>query len=235
MIGWVVALLLAAAYWELVIAEGVHLGQGVVTWLYDLVALRYDSIKGFDPAVEDDFLGGPLAEALVDVDAPRVLDVGTGTGRCPLTLLRQTAFDGRVIGLDPSRRMLVQARHNAAAFGPRAAWVQQVGGRLPFAAGAFEAVTCLEALEFTPDPRATLRECLRVLKPGGLLLITNRRGVESKLLLGKTFAAPEFRSLLESLPISRYRVDAWQVDYDLAWAWKERSVDSGPWTVTSHQ
>ena len=33
------------AYWELVIAEGAHLGPRVVVWLYDLTARRYDGIN----------------------------------------------------------------------------------------------------------------------------------------------------------------------------------------------
>lgn len=225
-LGWVALLFMLAglvAYWELVIAEGTHLGQRAVTWLYDITAPRYDSIKRFDPAIEDDFLGLPLALALAEASEPLVLDVATGTGRCALTLLRQPAFDGRVIGLDPSRRMLLEARRKASPFGERASWVQQVGGALPFPEDTFAAVTCLEALEFTADPHVTVCECLRVLKPGGLLLVTNRIGPDAFLLFGKTFSREAFRRFLDSLPLAEYRVAAWQVGYDLAWARKARA------------
>src|SRR5512136_3279019 len=90
----VVALLAALAYWELVLAEGVHLGPRVVALLYDLVARRYDGIKQFDPAYEEWFIGEPLAQALSPVRHPLVLDVATGTGRLPRTLLAQPNFAG---------------------------------------------------------------------------------------------------------------------------------------------
>src|SRR5215471_10769272 len=69
------------AYWELVVVEGAHLGEGVVVWLYDLVAARYDRIKQFDLDVEGGTLGLPLATALAELDDARVLDVAAGTGR----------------------------------------------------------------------------------------------------------------------------------------------------------
>lgn len=82
---WLIPLVLLGLllYWELVIAEGVHLGPRVVVWLYDLAAPRYERIKKFDPAVEDEFLGLPIVVELIDANAesPRVLDVAAGTGR----------------------------------------------------------------------------------------------------------------------------------------------------------
>ena len=114
---WLILLLPLALllYWELVIAEGVHLGPRVVVWLYDLVAPRYERIKKFDPAVEDEFLGHPLVEQLIAVDAPRVLDVAAGTGRVARALLRQTAFDGTVVNLELSQRMLECGRRERVA------------------------------------------------------------------------------------------------------------------------
>ena len=41
------ALLAAGLYWELIVAEGAHLGPRVVVCLYDLVARRYERIKKF--------------------------------------------------------------------------------------------------------------------------------------------------------------------------------------------
>src|SRR5690554_3953342 len=92
----------ALLYWELVIAEGAHLGPRVVVGLYDLVAHRYERIKNFEPEVEADILGWPVTAALAAVEAPRVLDVACGTGRLARALLRQPAFDGTVLGVDLS-------------------------------------------------------------------------------------------------------------------------------------
>jgi ubiquinone/menaquinone biosynthesis C-methylase UbiE len=210
------------AYWELIIAEGTHLGPGMVVWLYDLTARHYDGIKQFDLQVEADILGLPLAAALAAVEAPLVLDVAAGTGRVARALLRQPAFDGRVVQVDLAARMLAEGRLKCAAWPDRLDWVRAPAGPLPFAAGTFDTVTCLEALEFLPDARATLAECVRVLRPGGLLLVTNRVGREAWLLPGKTFSPANFERLLAGLGLDVVEVQPWQVEYDLGWAKKKR-------------
>ena len=102
------------AYWELVIAEGAHLGQRVVVRLYDWTAQRYESIKKFDAEYEDRALGQPLALALRSTSACQVLDVAAGTGRLARSLLRQRAFAGVVVNLDLSKAMLLHTRHQQA-------------------------------------------------------------------------------------------------------------------------
>ena len=209
------------AYWELVIAEGAHLGPRVVVWLYDLTARRYDGIKQFDLKVEADTLGLPLALALAALDAPSVLDVAAGTGRVARALLRQPAFDGRLTQTDLSARMLAEGRRKCAAWPDRLDWVRAPAASLPFAAGTFDAVTCLEALEFVPDARAALAECVRVLRPGGLLLVTNRVGPDAWLLPGMAISPAAFQRLLAELPLEAIDVQPWQVAYDLGWAKKK--------------
>ena len=209
------------AYWELVIAEGAHLGPRVVVWLYDITAGHYDRIKQFDLQVEADTLGLPLALALAGMETPRVLDVAAGTGRVARALLRQPLFDGRVTQTDLAARMLAEGRRVCAAWPDQLDWVRAPAAQLPFADGAFDAVTCLEALEFLPDPRAALAECVRVLRPGGLLLVTNRMGPDAWQLPGLIVAPADFERRLAELPLERIDVQPWQVEYDLAWAWKK--------------
>jgi ubiquinone/menaquinone biosynthesis C-methylase UbiE len=196
------------------------LGARVVVALYDRFAPRYDRAKHFDPQVETDTLALPLTLALAAVAGPRVLDVAGGTSRLARTLLPQIAFDGDVTTLDLSAAMLRQGRPHLAAWPERTACVQAPAGALPFAAETFEAVTCLEALEFLPDARAALAECLRVLRPGGVLVVTNRIGLDARLMPGKTFSRAAFARLLRDLPLEAVQVLPWQVEYDLAWAWK---------------
>lgn len=214
------ALLGLLAYWQLVIAEGTHLGPKVVTLLYDLSAQAYERIKQYDPGDEQWFLGLPLARALELIPAPLVLDVATGTGRLPRAVLRQPPFEGRVIGLDLSRRMLHQATKLTAQFADRLTYIWQDARNLPFDDNTFDAVTCLEALEFTPNPHAVLTELVRVLRSGGVLLTTNRVGRDVKLLPGRTFPRDEFAEVLAEFPLEDIKVRPWQMDYDLAWAIK---------------
>ena len=207
-------------YWQLVIAEGTYLGPRVVALLYDWSAHLYEHIKQYSAGDEQWFLGLPLARALELIPTPLVLDVATGTGRLPRALLRQSPFKGRVIGLDLSRRMLREAVRRTAQFADRLTYIWQDARQLPFDDDTFDAVTCLEALEFTPDPREVLAELVRVLRPGGVLLVTNRVGRDAKLLPGRAFPRDEFEQMLSEFPLEEIKVQPWQMDYDLAWAVK---------------
>jgi SAM-dependent methyltransferase len=191
-----------------------------VTLLYDWSARIYERIKQYDAGDEQWFLGLPLARALALIPAPLVLDVATGTGRLPRALLRQPSFEGRVIGLDLSRRMLREAVRRTAQFVDRLTYIWQDAQQLPFDDGTFDAVTCLEALEFTPNPQDVLAELVRVLRPGGVLLVTNRVGRDARFMPGKTFPRDAFGQLLREFPLEEVRIRPWQMDYDLAWAVK---------------
>lgn len=98
--------------------------------------------------------------------ARRILEVGCGTGRW-LEALYAAAF--AVFGLDPSRGMLRQARQRALPL----RLVQGQGEILPYAASAFELVSCVNALHHMSDPRAFIREARRVLAHGGKIAIAS--------------------------------------------------------------
>ena len=207
----VLALLL---YWLLITTEGVYLGRRVVVWLYDITAHKYDGIKEFEPDAEQFFLIRPLLVRLRQVPNPLVLDVATGTGRLPGFLLEAPTFNGRVVGLDASRKMLGFAAEKLRPFGHRASLVQQVADKLPFAANQFDLVTCLEALEFFPSDTAALQEMIRVLKPGGILLVTRRKGPDAKLFVGRYRNVPQFEAMLTGLGLAEVHTNPWQEDYD---------------------
>ena len=218
-LGLAVVVLAVLAYWQLIIAEGAYLGAGVVAWTYDLVASRYDAIKRFEPQYESWFVGAPLLEALAGVERPQVLDVATGTGRLPLALLRER-FRGQIVGLDLSRGMLRQARRKLWPHGDQVILLWQDASHLPFDDGAFDAVTCMESLEFMPRPVGVLSEMVRVLAPGGVLLLTNRVGREARLLPGRAISQPVFEQVLAGQGLTAIEVRRWQTNYDLALARK---------------
>lgn len=215
------------AHWLLIRTEGVFLGRRMVVWLYDLAAGRYDDIKQYDPDTESAFVAYPLRRRLKSWPAPLVLDVATGTGRLPYFLLAEPEFHGRVIGLDASRRMLRQAAVKLAVYGGRAALVHGSAQDLPYADGSFAAVTCLEALEFLPDDAAALAEMARVLRPGGVLLITRRQGAEARWFLGRARQREELEALLVGLGMIDVRSQPWQVEYELVWGMKGERGSAG--------
>jgi len=228
MIGWITLIVAAGVlvligYWQLVITEGVYLGPKVVTLLYDWTAHRYDRLKDFNAAEEAYFLGHPLAMALGNYERPRVLDVATGTGRLPQTLLGQPGFDGQVLGLDLSAKMLRVAEQHQALQTERVGLVVASAVPLPMADDQFEAVTCLEALEFFADGQVALNEMVRVLRPGGWLLITNRVGWEAHLMPGHAWSRAQLIKILRGLSLIDISVRPWQTYYDLVWA-RKRNV-----------
>ncbi|MBN1427100.1 MAG: methyltransferase domain-containing protein [Anaerolineae bacterium] len=215
------------AYWQFVITEGTYLGQWMVTWLYDLTANRYDGIKQFDDDMEAIYLGRPLATALKSTPVPLICDIGTGTARLPLALLAQPTFQGKIVGLDDSRQMLRTAVSKTGGYENRLTLIWRDTTHLPFPDAVFDAVTCLEMLEFTPSPRRQLAEAIRVLRPGGILLTTRRRGFDARMIPGKTFTVAQCMTLLEELGIVDVQVLVWQVDYDLVWGRRDGNAQAG--------
>lgn len=214
-------------YWQLIIAEGAYLGAPLVALLYDWTAEKYNGIKGFDRAAEDFMLGDPLANRLYHQPEATVLDVATGTGRIPLALARQPAYHGPMIGLDRAARMLKVAQRDTAAFKERVTLIQADAMALPFADDSVPLVTCLEALEFLPDPEEGLAELIRVLRPAspdcpqcGWLLTTNRIGWEAWLMPGKTWPRQRLYEVLDKFFLGYIHIQAWQTLYDLVWAQK---------------
>jgi ubiquinone/menaquinone biosynthesis C-methylase UbiE len=117
----------------------------------------------------------------------RVLDLGTGTGSFAI-MLADAAPTARVTGVDPDQRALARAKAKDPE--RRIDWIVAKAGELPFETDSFDALTCslvLHHLE-TPAKLAALRECLRVLAPGGYLQIADW-GAASDPLMWLAFLA----------------------------------------------
>jgi ubiquinone/menaquinone biosynthesis C-methylase UbiE len=222
----VVGLTAALLYWELVICEAAHLGAGPVVWLYDRASRRYDGIKSFDWDWERRFLGEPVRSVVGELPSPRLLDVGAGTGRVARATNDAGGLEGLLVCLEPSRKMMELGRR-LAPFG-WSRWTRGWADHLPFATETFDLVTMIEVVEFTPSPDGSLRECVRVLQPGGWLLISNRIGRAARMMLGKASRPERLRQKLESLGLTEIETFPWQVEYDLLWARKPWPAEQRP-------
>jgi ubiquinone/menaquinone biosynthesis C-methylase UbiE len=106
----------------------------------------------------------------------RVLEVGPGPGYFSADAARELPR-GRLVLFDLQREMLEKARrrlHRADL--ANAAFVQGDGARLPFRSGSFDVAFLVAVLGEVPDSAGCLESLHRVLRPGGLLSITETIG-----------------------------------------------------------
>jgi phosphatidylethanolamine/phosphatidyl-N-methylethanolamine N-methyltransferase len=106
-----------------------------------------------------------------------VLDVGVGTG------LELPMFDPsiRIVGVDLSTPMLRRAARRVAehGLGSVAGLAVMDACRLAFADASFDAIVAPYVLTVLPLPEASLDEWLRVLKPGGEIVLVNHVGAQT--------------------------------------------------------
>jgi len=97
----------------------------------------------------------------------RVLEVGAGTG----SQLRWYPAGARVTALEPDAGMAARARRAAAGAAAPVTVIEGVAESLPFAAASFDAAFTSFSFCSVADPQTALAELLRVLVPGGSLLM----------------------------------------------------------------
>jgi phosphatidylethanolamine/phosphatidyl-N-methylethanolamine N-methyltransferase len=104
----------------------------------------------------------------------RILEVGVGTG----ISLPYYSAKCRVVGIDISEPMLKVARRRVVA--QRLGHVERLqimdAEKLEFADASFDVVVAQYVVNTVPNPEVALDEFLRVLRPGGELVIVNRIG-----------------------------------------------------------
>ena len=96
---------------------------------------------------------------------------------------------------------------------------------LPFRDGCFDAVACIEALEFLPHPPSALAEMARVLRAGGHLLVSNRVGTDALFFPARAFRDQALHRELEALELGDVQTRRWQEHYDLIQATKPAHSD----------
>jgi SAM-dependent methyltransferase len=129
-------------------------------WFFDtVIAPAIGKLRGA-------FLDGHVSEL---PEGAHVLEVGAGGGQLALEVAARRP-DVDWTGLDLSPAQVARATRRAAGR-DKVRFVEGSALALPFAAGGFDAVVSIGSIKHWPDPARGLRECVRVLRPGGLLLV----------------------------------------------------------------
>ena len=132
------------------------------------IATVYDEARAFVPEV----LRQWLDLLSTHVDGGRVsliVDLGCGTGRFTEPLAAH--FAARVIGIDPSQKMLNQARRKLTS--DRVTFEQASAHALPISDNGVDMVFMSMVFHHFSDPAKVAQECRRVLRDGGYLFIRN--------------------------------------------------------------
>jgi SAM-dependent methyltransferase len=138
-----------------------------------------------------------------------ILDVGCGGGR---TIRKHAAAapEGMVYGIDYSAGSVAASRAvNRSEVEKGRVEIQHASvSQLPFPDGKFDLVSAVETIYYWPDPVKDVREILRVLKPGGRVVVvcetylggrwSTFKAPAMKLLRANNFSVDEYKQLLAS-------------------------------------
>jgi len=138
--------------------------------------------------------------ALPIVEGDLLLDLGCNTGLWSRTFAHRGAH---VVGMDLDAAAVEVASQFWQDDAPWSVYTNGSVEELPFKSDSFHAILCLDVLDIVPNDRQAAEEMLRVLRPGGRLVITvmsrNRRRYFVRLSFAehvRNYALAELRDLL---------------------------------------
>ena len=145
--------------------------RSFVQRLFTDIAPRYDWFNRLASCGLDQYWRTVAVRRAQVQPGQRVLDVCAGTGDLAMLCARRQRGDGVVIGVDMNRAMLMRAQRKQHVHGLSIEWLQADALSLPFADGSFDRVTIGFSTRNLSDLTEGLREMVRVLRPGGRLIV----------------------------------------------------------------
>ena len=141
--------------------------------MFDGIAPSYDRLNHMMSLNVDKLWRSHALKEIVDGTAQQILDVACGTGDSTISIAQAAGSGSRVIGVDISKKMMDRVMEKAAHEGVHDRIRLQVadGENLPFEEGSFHRVTCAFGIRNFEHKEKGLEEFLRVLKPGGKVII----------------------------------------------------------------
>lgn len=145
-------------------------------------------------------------ELTTDIKEP-ILEIAGGTGR----FTRQFSDQRRkIFVMDASLTMIKANKENQSVIENKVGFAQGLAQNLPFKDSSFGAVFCVDMFSHIAEPEVIIKEMVRVLKPGGMLVI-NFTNKSSLMGLGASFVSNPLRKLLGKLSV--YANYHWSRDF----------------------
>jgi ubiquinone/menaquinone biosynthesis C-methylase UbiE len=133
----------------------------------------YDAGRGYAPAVLDFWLR-TIAASIAHKHISDILDLGCGTGRYTAALAAH--FRARVVGVDPSKKMLSEATRRKS--GDNVTFLRGWGEAVPLPDATIDMVFISMVFHHFEDPCRATEECHRVLREAGVVCL--RAGVTNR-------------------------------------------------------
>jgi malonyl-CoA O-methyltransferase len=131
---------------------------------FDAHAGSYEQHAGLQRDVADD-----LAHLLPDLERPRVLELGCGTGLFSRHLVKHYP-EGRFILTDAAPAMIAECRRNLAGLGKATISYEVMDAGEAGGHAGLDLIVSSMTLHWLPDPSAALQRLRRLLSPQGVLL-----------------------------------------------------------------
>ena len=134
----------------------------------------YDKGRDHGPEVLDLWMD-TIASHVESASVHAILDLGCGTGRFSEALAGR--FDAQVFAIDPSKKMLEQARGKQRD--PRVSYLPGSGESIPLDSNSVDLIYMSMIFHHFSDPQLAARECRRVLREGGTAFM--RTGTQERI------------------------------------------------------
>ncbi|WP_162523520.1 class I SAM-dependent methyltransferase [Calorimonas adulescens] len=138
-----------------------------VVGYFNKVAYKWDRMR-------KGYFGDELRELLlqeIDGFPGLIVDIGCGTGFLTIELARNA---GWVLGIDPTEKMMNEAKKNASAAGVNnITFIKAAMEEIPLLSDSADMIFANMVLHHVGKPPTGLREVRRVLKPGGKLVLSD--------------------------------------------------------------
>lgn len=211
------------------VTECSYFSRRLLLLMYNCTGWSYESkwrlVAYNDSRLTQSLFLAPILQVAAGESTKQVLDLACGTGRISLLLISVPEFQGQILAIDQSGGMLRRFREHLDKLAPgqrNRVMIAQFDLNKWTSEGSacYDAVTLLEVGELLPRFENVVAEIAKVLKPGGLLLLTRLTPRYAWMFFGRPQGRQRFDRLLKRNGFTDIRFTPWRSRYEVVYARK---------------